>query len=53
MIFYPQNLFANICGSEERGEEERRKRLTVLLRMLFIVFLRVRGLEEEGRMSEE
>ena len=48
-----QKEIANIRSRAKRGEEEGSERSTVLLMMLFMVFQRVRGFEEDEWMNEE
>ena len=43
---------ANSCGRAARGNDVGRERFAVLFRMLFIVFQRTRGLDEEDLTSE-
>ena len=38
---------ANSCGRAARGDDVGRERFAVLCRMLFIVFQRARGLDED------
>ena len=38
---------ANSCGRAARGDDVGRERFTVLCRMLFMIFQRARGLDQE------
>ena len=42
---------ANSCGRAARGDDVGRERFAVLCRMLFMVFQRARGLDEEDWTS--
>ena len=42
---------ANSCSRAARGDDVGRERFTVLCRMLFMIFQRARGLDEEDWTS--
>ena len=43
---------ANSCGMTARGDDVGRERFAFLCRILFIVFQRARGVDEENWTSE-